>query len=249
MKNNANPFKQMVVFFLVVFLASLFILSIPAAAKKKKPWDGVVHAPLKTAKPFDYDRDLVIQDGLGVEKLVLADSAWCEPDCEPPSSDTGYMDTTGVVFYSTLAQVFEGLVVLSNTVTPPTPQPLQIKLEGLGSQSTEFLSNEAIGYIGRWWDNNTNANISDGEYERLKFADDVLGYVIFDGFDTADVVKAFALDSSYHILWTPQSGRPAAGSVVMPAGDYVAYFALTENISWWRGVFLSENPLEFTISD
>ncbi len=38
-------------------------------------------------------------------------------------------------------------------------------------------------------------------------------------------------------------------SVVMLAGDYVAYFALTENISWWRGVFLSENPLEFTISE
>jgi hypothetical protein len=161
------------------------------------------------------------------------------------------MDTTGVVFYSTLAQIFEGVVVLSNTVTPATPQPLQIKLEGPGSQSTEFWSNEAIGYIGRWWDKDgpggTANNIYDSDYEAVKDTHDILGYVIFDGFDTADVFKAFALDSSYHVLWTFQSGRPAEGSVVMPAGDYVAYFALTENISWWRGVFLSENPLEFTI--
>jgi hypothetical protein len=136
-------------------------------------------------------------------------------------------------------------------VTPPTAQPLQIKLEGLGSQSadpSEFWSNEAIGYIGRWWDNDTNANISDSQYETLKNDHDVLGYVIFDGFDTAGTSQTFALDTSYHVLWTPQSGRPAEGSVVMSAGDYVAYFALTENISWWRGVFLSENPLEFTIS-
>lgn len=102
--------------------------------------------------------------------------------------------------------------------------------------------------IGRWWDNNTNGNISDSQYEAVKNTHNVLGYVIFDGFDTAGTSKTFALDSSYHVLWTPQSGRPAEGSVVMPARDYVAYFALTENIFRWRGVFLSEEPLEFTIS-
>ena len=144
-------------------------------------------------------------------------------------------------------------MVLSNTVTPPTSQPLQIKLEGLGSLSDDADSNEAIGYIGRWWDNDGPGgaanNISDSDYVAEKDTHDVLGYVIFDGFDTAGTSQTFALDTSYHVLWTPQSGRPAEGSVVMSAGDYVAYFALTENISWWRGVFLSENPLEFTISD
>ncbi len=201
------------------------------------------YGQVKKPRNFDYDRDLIIQDGLAAEKLVLADSAWCEPDCDPPSSDPGYMDTTGVVFYSTLAQTFEGLVVLSNTVTPPTAQPLQIKLEGLGSLSDDADSNEAIGSIGRWWDNNTSANISDSQYEALKGTDDVLGYVIFDGFDTVGTLKTFALDFSYHTLWNPERGP-----VVMEDGDYVAYFALTENISWWRAVFLSENPLEFTIS-
>jgi hypothetical protein len=137
-------------------------------------------------------------------------------------------------------------VSLPATFTPPEPQQLQIKLEGLGSLSGDADSNEAIGYIGRWWDNNTNANISDPYYEDVKGTHDVLGYAIFDGYDTAGISKTFALDSSYHVLWTRQSDRPAAGSVVMPAGDYAAYFALTENISWWRGVFLSENPLEFT---
>ena len=104
-----------------------------------------------------------------------------------------------------------------------------------------------IGYIGRWWDNDANANISDAQYEDVKDTHDVLGYVIFDGYNTAGTLKGFVLDSSYHVLWTPQAGRPAPGSVVMPAGDYVAHFALTENISWWRGIFLSENPLVFTI--
>lgn len=211
----------------------------------------------KVTKPrgFDYNEDLIIQDGLAAERLVLADSAWCVPLYQPPSADSGYAGTTGVVFYSTLAQTFEGAVVLSNTVTPPEPQPLQIKLEGLGSQSTdetEFWSNETIGYIGRWWDNDGSGgdanNISDSEYEAVKTTHDVLGYVVFDGFDTARTLKTFVLDSSYHVLWILQAGRPDPSDVIMPAGDYVTYFALTENISLWRGVFLSEKLLEFSIS-
>ncbi len=200
---------------------------------------------------FNYDEDLIIADGLAAEHLILAESAWCEPSCEPPSSDPGYAGTTGVVFYSTVSDTFKGAVVLSNTVTPPIPQPLQIKLEGMGSLSTdatELWSNEAIGYIGRWWNNTTNSNILDEQYETLKGIDDVLGYVIFDGFDTDFTSKTFALDTSYHVLWTPQPGRPGPGDVIIEGGDYVAYFALTENLSKWRGVFLSENPLEFTIN-
>jgi hypothetical protein len=193
-------------------------------------------------KGFDYDQDLIIEDGLGAERLILADDAWCVPSCEPPSSDPGYQGTTGIVFYSTLAETFKGIVVLSNTVTPPIPQPLQIKLEGLGSKSVHAESNEMIGYIGRWWDNDDNANISDAQYESIKDSHDVLGYVIFDGFDTASTYKTFALDYSYHVLYSPERGP-----VAMEDGDYVANFALTENISWWRGVFLSENPLVFTI--
>jgi hypothetical protein len=52
MKNNLSSFMKISIFSVAVFLASLFILPIPAAAKK--PWDGVVHAPLKTAKSFDW---------------------------------------------------------------------------------------------------------------------------------------------------------------------------------------------------
>ena len=43
-------------------------------------------------------------------------------------------------------------------------------------------------------------------------------------------------------------GRPSPGFVVIPDGGYRAHFALTENISQWRGIFLSEHPLEFTIA-
>lgn len=183
------------------------------------------------------------------ENLVLADDAWCIPYgwCVAPNEDLGYQGTTGVVFYKKVSDTFEGAVVLSNTVTPPTPQPLQIKLEGLGSWSSDWQSNEYLGLIGRWWDNDTNANISDAQYLAVKDEHNVLGYVVFDGFDTNTTTKEFSLDSSYHTLWTPQSGRPAPGSVDMDSGDYKAMFALTENAKWWRGVFLSENPLEFTI--
>jgi hypothetical protein len=52
MKNNANPFNQIAIFSVAVFLTSFFILSFPAAAKKT--WDGVVQASLKTANPFDW---------------------------------------------------------------------------------------------------------------------------------------------------------------------------------------------------
>ena len=92
---------------------------------------------------------------------------------------------------------------------------------------------------------------SDGScasYDTVKDTHDVLGYVIFDGFDTDFTSTTFALGSSYHVLWNPQPGRLGVGDVGMEAGDYVAYFALTENLSWWRCVFLSENPLEFTIN-
>jgi hypothetical protein len=225
------------------------------------PRYGKVVAP----KSFDYDSDLVITHNEelswvleaikcygaiydAAEWLVLADHAWCVPTCQPPSADPGYQGTTGVVFYSTLADTFRGTVVLSNTVTPPTPQPLQIKLEGMGSLSTDADSNEMIGYIGRWWDNNTNSNIDDLTYELVKNTHNVLGYVVFDGFNTATTSKTFALNSSYHTLWNPVSNRPAPGNVVMADGDYVANFALTENTYWWRGVFLSEHPLNFTIT-
>lgn len=204
-------------------------------------------------KNFDYDEDLVISDGLAAEKLVLADNAWCVGitwlgGCDPPSEDPGYQGTMGVVFYQKVSDSFRGTVILSNTVTPPTPQPLQIKLEGMGSLSADAESNEWLGYIGRWWDNTNETNLSsDAQYEANKASYDILGYAIFDGFNTALTSKAFALDSSYHTLWTPQPGRPATGSVVMTAGNYKATFALTENERWWRGVFLSEHPLEFTI--
>ena len=201
-------------------------------------------------KSFDYSNDLIVTNGLAAEKLVLATTAWCGW-CQPPSADPGYQGTTGVVIYSSVAETFQGVAVLSKTVTPPTPQPLQIKLEGLGSLGLDPSSNEMIGYIGRWWDNNTGSNISDSQYESMKSIHNVLGYVVFDGFDTAGVSKTFALDSSYHTLWDSESNhatRPTLGNVVMADGDYQAYFALTENNLWWRGVFLSQNPLEFTIT-
>ena len=192
---------------------------------------------------FSYDADLVIDGSeYASERLILQTTAWCCPSCQPPSTDPGYAGTTGVVFYKKVSDTFEGTILLSKTVTPPTPQPLQVKLEGLGSLSSDAESNAWIGYIGRWWDNSANANINDAQYAAVKDTHDVLGYVIFDGFDTGGTSKTVALDYSYHTLWTPERG-----AVSMTVGDYKVNLALTENLTWWRGVFISENPLEFTI--
>lgn len=213
------------------------------------PTKGKVTQPTKNEFDFNYNQDLIITNGLAAEKLVLQTAAWCSPgSCQPPSSDPGYQGTKGVVFYKKVSTTFEGLVLLSKTVTPPTPQPLQIKLEGMGSMGTDAESNGKLGYIGRWWDNNTNSNINDAQYEAVKDTHNVLGYIVFDGFDTSTTSKTFALNSSYHTLWTPEAGRPAPGSVVMANGPYKANFALTENTMWWRGVFMSEHPLQFTIA-
>lgn len=209
------------------------------------PRYGKVVAP---KKDFDYAEDLIIADGMGAEKLVLAEEAWCVPSCQPPSSDPGYQGTTGVVFYKRVSDTFRGTVLLSQQVDPPGTQLLQIKLEGMGSLGDDAPSNEWLGYIGRWWDNNSNVNIDDDQYEVVKDTHNVLGYVIFDYFDPATDSHAFALDSSYHAAhWGGEPSRPSPGNVVMTDGDYKAYFALTEEVSWWRGVFLSENPVEFTI--
>lgn len=206
---------------------------------------------------FSYDADLKVNGGVlsaeivaalpsydaispydAVEKLILQTTAWCCPSCQPPASDPNYMDTIGVVFYKTESDTFEGMVVLTDTV----PQLLQIKLEGMGSLSADAESNEWIGYIGRWWDNTTSSNINDTQYESVKGTNDVLGYVVFDGFDTGVTSQSFALDYSYHTLWGAERG-----DVSMTPGDYRVNFALTENTWAYRGIFVSENPLEFTI--
>jgi len=52
MKINAIPLEQIAILSASFFLASLIVLASPVVAKK--PWDGIVHAPLKTAQPFDW---------------------------------------------------------------------------------------------------------------------------------------------------------------------------------------------------
>ena len=117
----------------------------------------------------------------------------------------------------------------------------QLKLEGKPTLSYgaagDDWSNEQIGYLGRWWltvvstrDGSviTQGNSNDAEYEYWKarnfkdkrrkreyiFAGYLLfGYVVTDG--QGVLADAFALDSSFHVLWKTGQGaaRPGIDSV------------------------------------
>ena len=52
MARKAFDVKKIAIVIVSVFIVILLSLSIPAAAKKL--WDGIVHAPLKTARAFEW---------------------------------------------------------------------------------------------------------------------------------------------------------------------------------------------------
>ena len=103
---------------------------------------------------------------------------------------------------------------LSGTFTATGLKPnmtYQLKFEGKPTCNTpggDDAMNETIGYLGRWWDNTTNANTNDASY--LANSDYhggthcINGYLVW-GFVTTDgsgnVSKAVTTDSSFHVLW------------------------------------------------
>jgi len=137
----------------------------------------------------------------------------------------------------------------------------QIKLLGKPecyyTQGGDSISNEMIGYLGRWWDLNKsgiNKNINDNEYEAYKDIHCIIGYLVFDYFtidSNRDIIKDFVCNSSYPVFWCnctgainnqdltdglcplcvtgePEAGRPSTGTLIMPEGDYNLRFILTE---------------------
>ncbi|MDD5110270.1 MAG: putative metal-binding motif-containing protein [Patescibacteria group bacterium] len=103
---------------------------------------------------------------------------------------------------------------LSGTFTATGLKPLmtyQLKFNGKPTcqdAGGDDVLNEKLGYMGRWWDNTTNANVSDADYLANSVYHGgthcISGYLVW-GFVTADasgsVTKAVTTDSSYHVLW------------------------------------------------
>lgn len=92
----------------------------------------------------------------------------------------------------------------------------QIKLVGkpemVWGEDGDDLTNERIGYAGRWWRQKPNpGNSNDADYEEHKDDPNYVyeGYLFFDFFITdqqGNAMLNFMTDSSFHVLWaTPDS--------------------------------------------
>ena len=81
------------------------------------------------------------------------------------------------------------------------------KPEGDWGEAGDDMSNEYIGYEGRWWRKEPNpGNSNDADYEAHKDDSTYIfeGYLLFDYFATDEYGQArkdFALESSFHVLW------------------------------------------------
>ena len=87
------------------------------------------------------------------------------------------------------------------------------KPEGIWGPAGDDLTNERIGYAGRWWRVQPDpGNADDQDYEAHKNDPEYIyeGYLVFDFFVTGRFGEAdfdFASTSSYHVLWWEQQ-RP-----------------------------------------
>lgn len=94
-------------------------------------------------------------------------------------------------------------------------------------------SNERIGYAGRWWNDETQANATDADYERLykNVADPaarktVYGYLLVDAFVTdkdGNAVKNFITNNSYHVGWREGQKSFFSSSYYKYIGTYAPY--------------------------
>jgi hypothetical protein len=115
--------------------------------------------------------------------------------------DYSYQNASVVVKYRPIMDNFKGTLHATGLKPGFT---YQVKLEGLGSlESTdaEYLANEILGYVGRWWD---NGNRDDDYYDTHKETSNIIGYLVFDFFTADEDGNAnvdIVSDESCHVLW------------------------------------------------
>ena len=129
--------------------------------------------------------------------------------------------------------VFAGHLAASN-LKPNFAYQMKLvgKPEGIWGVAGDDLSNELIGYAGRWWRVQPDpGNSDDQDYKLHKEDPDYIyeGYLVFEFFTTDSLGGAaveFASESSYHVLWWEhqRTGGPCDSpvkwsTVVGHAGD------------------------------
>jgi hypothetical protein len=167
-----------------------------------------------------------INTTLSPQPVATADLRWLDiADC-PYSGDFQSAFCYGPPAASAAtADYAASAPTLSGTLTASNLKPwfaYQMKLEGKkGILGTTAAANAAdpqawasfqIGSVGRWWCETEGRNVSDADLAAcIAAGHTVKGYLLFDWFVTgADgcASHAFALDSSYHVLWKTSQRRP-----------------------------------------
>lgn len=113
----------------------------------------------------------------------------------------------------------------------------QIKLRGLYDADREGF--EHIGYAGRWRLPGRATNYTDADYRAYEPKSEVESYLLFDFFVSdrhGNAVRAFALDSSLHVLWNAsrQGGDIPSDNVwpvVVDAGNAADYLRPKADVS------------------
>jgi len=104
----------------------------------------------------------------------------------------------------------------------------QVKLNGKPEaywvEGGDDISNEALGYAGRWWRNEPNpGNADDSNYETYKDDPDYVytGYLVYDFFVTdvdGNAEIEIVSDNSYHVVW--KTSQRTAQANDGPVRDY-----------------------------
>ncbi len=115
----------------------------------------------------------------------------------------------------------------------------QIKLVGDKNNITAF---ENIGYNGRWYfSEGAETNFTDAYYEDNKDDESVSSYIVVDYFVTdgsGNALKYFLLDSSFHVLWSPDLN----GDTKLPGDDDSEVFSH----DFWRTNSSAYSPTSST---
>jgi len=160
------------------------------------------------------------------------------------NSSGGY--GTGTISYEKYASSFVGSITVSGLTKDMV---YQMKLEG--QPAGDSVGNANLGSVGRWWVIDPGdpsgwggRNTTDtGRLAEEAAGNTVLGYLLFDYFTAtgSDQTINFYADWSYHT-----AGTDERGGIVMPDGDYLATFLLTENGAPWGSPLLARD-IEFGV--
>jgi len=111
------------------------------------------------------------------------------------------------------------------------------KPEGDWGMSGDDVSNEYLGYEGRWWRKQPDpGNSNDADYEAHKDDSTYIfeGYLLFDYFATDEfgwASKEFNLESSFHVLWNTVINSRTPGPHDSPITDHLVQ-ALASNAAY-----------------